>query len=104
MVNNGIIQRHGERESITYDFFEQSYNNVVVATDTPKPSLGNTSQVMEVVIWKMDKNQEDGQGLAVPDVSNITESDAEISVLKDITPFKKFQKAFEKKVLIWIKL
>ena len=41
MVKNGVILRQGEKESITYDFPEQSENNVITATDTLKPTLGD---------------------------------------------------------------
>ena len=66
-------------------FPEQSESNVAVATDALKACLGETTQVMEAVTLP----EEDGQGSAVPDLSNITESDAKISVLKDMS-FKKF--------------
>ena len=52
--------------------------------------MGDTIQVMEAVTLP----EEDGQESAVPDVSNITESDAEISVLKDMS-FRKFQKTVQ---------
>ena len=38
MINSGVMQRHDEKESITYNFFEQSENNVVTATDTLLPA------------------------------------------------------------------
>ena len=50
--------------------------------------MGDTSQVIEAVIFP----QKDGQESAVPN------ADAKISVLKNITSFKKFQKTVENKV------
>ena len=69
--------------------------NVLVATDTLKPSSSDSSQVMEVVISPKEVH---GQESAVPNTGNSTKLDAVISVVKDITSFKKFQKMVEKKL------
>ena len=65
MVNKGVTQREGEKESITRIFLGQSENHVVEASDTLKPSPVDTSKVMVVVVIFPQKDDE--QESAVPD-------------------------------------
>ena len=65
MVNKGVTQREGEKESITLIFLGQSENHVVEASDALKPSPVDTSKVMVVVVIFPQKDDE--QESAVPD-------------------------------------
>lgn len=102
MVNKGVTQREGEKESITRIFLGQSENQVVVASDTLKPSPVDTSKVMVVVVIFPQKDDE--QESAVPDAGNSIKFDTMISILKHVNYLKKFQEPVERIFLIWRKL
>ena len=94
MVNNRVIQMK-VRKKVQHLIFYNNLKSCVVATDTLKSSSGDASQLKEAVI---SSRGNDGQESAVPDAGSSTESDAMISVLKDVTSFKKFQKTVEKNI------
>lgn len=87
MVNKGVTQREGEKESITRIFLGQSENQVVVASDTLKPSPVDTSKVMVVVVIFPQKDDE--QESAVPHAGNSIKFDTMISILKHVNYLKK---------------
>ena len=87
MVNKGVTQREGEKESITLIFLGQSENHVVEASDTLKPSPVDTSKVMVVVVIFPQKDDE--QESAVPDAGNSIKFDTMISILKHVNYLKK---------------
>ena len=94
MVNNRVIQMK-VRKKVQHLIFYNNLKSCVVATDTLKSSSGDASQLKEAVI---SSRGSDGQESAVPDAGSSTESDAMISVLKDVTSFKKFQKTVKKNI------
>lgn len=86
MINNGVIQIK-VRKKVQHLIFYNNLKSCVVATNTLRSSSGDASQLKEAVI---SSRGNDGQESAVPDAGgNSTESDAMISVLKDVTSVEK---------------
>ena len=88
MVSAGVIQKHGEKQGVSYSFPEQSDNSIEVVSGTQEVSSEET----------VDSNQVENtrQKSVTPDAGNNKETETMISVLKDLDSLKSFQKTVEK--------
>ena len=91
MVSDGVIQKHGEKQGVSYSFLEQSDNSIEVVSGTQEVSSEET----------VDSNQVENtrQKSVTPDAGNNKETETMISVLKDLDSLKSFQKTVEKNSL-----
>ena len=90
MVSDGVIQKQGEKQDISYYFPEQSDNSIEVVSDTQEVSSEETVDSTQVE----DTRQES----VTPDADNNKETETMLSVLKDLDSLKSFQETVEKKL------
>ena len=69
MVSDGVIQKHGEKQGVSYYFLEQSDNSIEVVWDTQGVSSGETVDSTQV----KDAKQES----VTPGTENNKETDEE---------------------------
>ena len=90
MVSDDVIQKHGEKQGVSYFFPEQSDNSIEVVSDTQEVSSEETVDSTQVE----DTRQES----VTPDADNNKETETMLSVLKDLDSLKIFQETVEKKL------
>ena len=88
MVSAGVIQKHGEKQGVSYSFPEQSDNSIEVVSGTQEVSSKETVDSTQV--------ENTRQKSVTPDAGNNKETETMISVLKDLDSLKSFQKTVEK--------